>query len=238
MEELKTVIVDPDRRTREFVESALSARGMRCRGFGTGADALEGCAKERPDLLLVEADLPDTSGFSLVRRLREHAPHAEVCLLSTNTSYDNAVQGLRLGVTDYLLKPLTESQLDAALARSRATAELRRSRAGATPGDATGARAAAGNVGRPDPATTASAVVRVLQGQEVGAVASEIGADVAELDAWRRAFAAASRIGEGDSPAEIESHDMYSIGRRLDGLTRELRDTNALIRKLLESKQT
>jgi DNA-binding response OmpR family regulator len=253
MEGLKTVIVDPDRRTRDFVESTLRSRGMLCRGFASGGEALDACRALSPDLLLVEADLPDTSGFALVLKLRDLAPDAEVCLLSTNTSYDNAVQGLRLGVSDYLLKPLTEAQLEAAVERSKSTAELRRSRAavppttelvasrtGRTPTDTTSDFESVNlpSLAPTDPSATANAVLRVLSGQPVESVASEIGVQSAELEAWRRAFVAAGRVAAGESASEVREPGLEHLTRRLDALTRELRATNELVRSLLDRPQT
>jgi len=75
-----------------------------------------------PDVVLMDLVLPDGSGFELLRDLDEAAASTEVVLITGHASIDSAVEALRLGVTDFLLKPIDVERLRGILiqiARSR-----------------------------------------------------------------------------------------------------------------------
>jgi len=96
-------------------------------GFETAmATTLEGAkgvlAHTVPDVVLMDLVLPDGSGFELLRDLESAEASTEVVLITGHASVDSAVEALRLGVTDFLLKPIDVERLRRILtdiARSR-----------------------------------------------------------------------------------------------------------------------
>jgi two-component system LytT family response regulator len=113
---------------------------------GTGAKAIEAVESLRPDLMLLDADLPDMSGFEVLHALRRR--HQRRTILITANAQD-APGAFAAGALDYLMKPINEQAFCASILRAQARAlsrllAARRPRAAAL-NDAPGANAA----GRP-----------------------------------------------------------------------------------------
>lgn len=110
----------------------------------TGAKAIEAVESLRPDLMLLDTDLPDMSGFDVLRALRRR--HQRRTILLTASAQD-APGAFAAGAIDYLVKPVNEEAFSASILRARARgiprpAEARRLHA--TPLSAASARAGAG----------------------------------------------------------------------------------------------
>jgi two-component system, LytTR family, response regulator len=122
-------------------------QGMRVVGeAGTGAEALKAVESLGPDLMLLDADLPDMSGFEVLRALRRR--HQRRTILVTASARD-APDAFAAGALDILLKPVNEQAFCTSILRARSNGTPRppaalRSRAPATQGpEALGAPAAA-----------------------------------------------------------------------------------------------
>jgi two-component system LytT family response regulator len=84
---------------------------------GTGAKALEAVESLRPDLMLLDADLPDMSGFDVLRALRRR--HQRRTILVTSNEQD-APGAFAAGALDFLMKPVNEQAFCASILRARA----------------------------------------------------------------------------------------------------------------------
>ena len=107
-----------------------TSRVLRQAGFdvheaATGTDALRLVEAERPDLVLLDVNLPDVDGFEVCRRIKTHPETAGIPVLYLSAAYRSAehrVQGLDLGADGYLTQPVEPRELVAtvnALLRSR-----------------------------------------------------------------------------------------------------------------------
>src|SRR6202521_4223526 len=101
---------------------------------GTGAKAIEAVQSLRPDLMLLNTDLPDMSGFDVLRALRRR--HQRRTILVTANAQD-APGAFAAGAIDYLVKPVNEAAFSASILRARARgiprpAEARRLHAATT----------------------------------------------------------------------------------------------------------
>ena len=89
----------------------------------TGSEGLERARDGRPDVILLDLRLPDQSGLDVLRQLRQIDARIPVVLVTVVRSADSAIEAMRQGAYDYLLKPLELTQLrqviDRALAISR-----------------------------------------------------------------------------------------------------------------------
>ena len=83
----------------------------------TGAKAIEAAESLRPDLMLLDADLPDMSGFDVLRALRRR--HKRRTILITANVQD-ASGAFAAGALDFLVKPVNEAAFDASILRARA----------------------------------------------------------------------------------------------------------------------
>jgi two-component system nitrogen regulation response regulator GlnG len=89
----------------------------------TGRDGLALAQQQRPDVVILDVQLPDQSGLDVLRRLRELDARSPVIFVTGKSTTDTAIEAMRLGAYEYLLKPLELAPLrqliDRALAVSR-----------------------------------------------------------------------------------------------------------------------
>ena len=102
------LIIDDDEVVRARLAAYLEARGFRILQSSGGKQALSLLDSGKPDLLLCDLRMPDMSGLDLIRQLRSQGADTPVILLSGSGSTTDAVQSLRLGAADYLIKPIDD----------------------------------------------------------------------------------------------------------------------------------
>ena len=110
------LIVDDDDNTRLALQEIVVAEGFT---VALAADVREGTiqlGRQTPDAILSDLRLPDGNGLDLLRSL-ESRSGVEMILMTGHASVDSAVDALRLGVADYLVKPINIQRLRAILAR-------------------------------------------------------------------------------------------------------------------------
>ncbi len=117
---MKALVVDDDRVLADVVAFTLRREGFQVVQAHDGLAALECWQEEQPDVIVLDVNLPKLDGFSVCRRIREHAS-TPILLLTVRGEEDDIVQGLSLGADDYITKPFSPRQLVA-----RAQAVLRR----------------------------------------------------------------------------------------------------------------
>jgi DNA-binding NarL/FixJ family response regulator len=111
-------IVEDDRETREsLVELLNGAEGLQCvSSHPTGEAALQSIPAERPDVALVDINLPGMSGIECVTRLKTQLPSLQVVMLTTYEDSDLIFNSLRAGAKGYLLKNMKPEDLVQAVA--------------------------------------------------------------------------------------------------------------------------
>jgi DNA-binding LytR/AlgR family response regulator len=117
MNKLRIIIADDERPAREFLKSILREfEEVELVGEAeNGADAIEIIKSTKPDLALLDLQMPEISGLEVVRLLRK----SQMPLVAFVTAYDEyAVQAFELNAIDYLLKPVERSRLHATLERA------------------------------------------------------------------------------------------------------------------------
>ena len=99
-------LVEDDRDTRERLELLLNgAANVRClKTYATGEDALRGIPAVRPDVVLVDINLPGMSGIECVIRLKTKMKDLRVLMLTTYEDSERIFDSLRAGASGYLLK--------------------------------------------------------------------------------------------------------------------------------------
>jgi DNA-binding response OmpR family regulator len=126
---VKIEVVDDDLELRHLIAFALRDAGYLIVEAGDGEDALKLFQQERPDLLILDVNMPRADGFEVLRRLRASGARVPVMMLTVRAAEEDQVRGLDLGADDYLPKPFSPRTL---LARVRAllrrSGEIRESR--------------------------------------------------------------------------------------------------------------
>ena len=116
---MKILVVEDDPVTRQGLEELLSTFELEVKGAGTLAEAMAAVAAFAPDALLTDLKLPDGDGIELIRQVRAAGFDREIVVLTGHGSVDTAVEAMKAGAFDYLLKPLRPAHLEALLARLR-----------------------------------------------------------------------------------------------------------------------
>lgn len=113
---MKILAVDDDLELRGLIGFALRQAGYLVIEAADGPAALAAFAREQPDLIILDVNLPGISGFDVCRRIRAEAT-TPILLLTVRSSEEDQIHGLDLGADDYLTKPFSPRTL---LARVRA----------------------------------------------------------------------------------------------------------------------
>ncbi|HKA35739.1 MAG TPA: sigma-54 dependent transcriptional regulator [Thermoanaerobaculia bacterium] len=109
---MKVLIVEDDLATRRGLEESIRDLGMDPRSVGTCKESAKALEEFDPRLLIVDIHLPDGDGIEVLRSAREKDPDREGVVITGQGSIDNAIEALRAGAFDYLLKPLRPAQLE------------------------------------------------------------------------------------------------------------------------------
>lgn len=126
----RVLVVDDEPEVRRALRTSLSGRGYDVQLAANGEEALAEFARHRPDLLLLDLQLPGLSGLEVCRQIRE-ASDLPIVILSVQDDEPTKVKALDLGADDYVMKPFGMEEL---LARMRAA--LRRGSATRPTGEA------------------------------------------------------------------------------------------------------
>jgi two-component system, OmpR family, response regulator len=117
----KTVLIaDDDPHIREVLAFALEKAGMQSRVAEDGVAALAAVAHQRPDLVILDINMPKMDGLEVCRRLRSESD-IPILFLSSRDDEIDRVLGIELGADDYVVKPFSPREVVA-----RVTAILRR----------------------------------------------------------------------------------------------------------------
>ncbi len=109
---MKVLIVEDDLATRKGLEESIKDFGFEPRSVGTTKEATKVLEEFAPQMLIVDIHLPDGDGIEILRAAREKDPDREGVVITGQGSIDNAIEALRAGAFDYLLKPLRPAQLE------------------------------------------------------------------------------------------------------------------------------
>jgi DNA-binding NarL/FixJ family response regulator len=106
-------IVEDNEQLRGTLARVLNrAEGFRCLShYGTAEAALERLAKDRPEVVLMDINLPGMNGVECVRRLKQRVPTIQVVMLTVYEDTDNIFNALAAGAAGYLLKRTKSSEL-------------------------------------------------------------------------------------------------------------------------------
>ena len=93
----------------------LRGEPLDVRHVARGHDALKAAEAEPPDAVILDLKLPDIDGLDVLRRLRERDPGVSVVIITAHGSIDIAVQAMRLGAYDFIVKPFNADRLNLTL---------------------------------------------------------------------------------------------------------------------------
>jgi DNA-binding NtrC family response regulator len=117
------LIVEDDANSAAMLAEVVTAEGYSTATAGSLRDARRQLSFRPPDVVLLDLTLPDGSGMDLFDSIDRE--DCEIVLITGHASIETSIQALRLGASDYLLKPLNVDRLRAVLARAVGASETR-----------------------------------------------------------------------------------------------------------------
>jgi len=128
----RVLIVDDEKTFRVAAQAGLAAEGHEVRTAASGGEGLAAAREFAPDVVVLDRNLPDADGLSVLARLREEGGD-DAPLVVMATAYgeiENAVQALKAGAIDYLTKPIQLNALVVTIEKALDARRLRRRAAG------------------------------------------------------------------------------------------------------------
>ncbi len=115
---MDVLVVDDEASVRGLVARALSRGGFSCRTAGDAAEALEEVSRRLPAVTVTDMRMPGRDGHWLLGELKRHHPEMPVIMLTGDSEAQTAVQCLKDGAEDYLVKPVDLEELVIAVRRA------------------------------------------------------------------------------------------------------------------------
>ncbi len=130
-EALKVLVVEDSKVTLKVLCNFLERMGVtQILKAETGAAAIELYRKEQPDIILLDAQLPDIDGFEIAKQIRSKEKNDDwtaIIFLTSMTKDADLARGIEVGGDDYLLKPVSEVVLQAKVRAMQRLVEMQRS---------------------------------------------------------------------------------------------------------------
>ena len=118
------LIVDDDAGTRDALVAAIAGDGLTVAGAANLREARIQVIRQMPDVVFTDLKLPDGSGVDLFDDLDTHAG-VEMVVVTGHATVESAVDALKMGATDYLVKPINMQRVKAILSRIPRAGDLR-----------------------------------------------------------------------------------------------------------------
>ena len=122
----RVLVVEDEAYVRDSLTEILRERGYDIVEAGTASDAVRVLAHAPIDVVLTDFRLPGADGLALVKQIQSTSPDVPVVVLTGQGTIASAVECLKSGASDYLLKPADPEALEVALERALAGRALRR----------------------------------------------------------------------------------------------------------------
>jgi nitrogen regulation protein NR(I) len=124
----KILVVDDDADIRRAFHRNFETETLRVLDAASGAEAIAVVARQRPDLVVMDVRMGEVSGLDTLRKLRQLDPKLLVIMMTAYGTTQTAIEAMKLGAYDYVLKPLDvpklRALLDSALRAARAMRQV------------------------------------------------------------------------------------------------------------------
>lgn len=121
---MKILLVDDSRTIRNIQKNVLAQMGYTdILEAGDGVEALKLLESETPDLALVDWNMPNMDGLTLVGRIRQKDTALPLIMVTTEAEKGRVIEAIKAGVSNYLVKPFTGDVLSAKIEQTLAKAK-------------------------------------------------------------------------------------------------------------------
>jgi len=119
------LLVDDDAAFRQVMAGELNHLGHEVTAVGSGEEAVRRVAADEPDVVLLDLRLPGMGGLEALKSIHAAAPATEVIMLTGHGSIDTAIDSIRIGAFDYVVKPCPLDELEMRIQRALERKALR-----------------------------------------------------------------------------------------------------------------
>lgn len=117
---VKVLLVDDEQQFVEILAERLEARGLAMTTAFNGDDGLARLREQAIDVVVLDVAMPGKDGVATLREMKQLKPLTEIIMLTGHATVETAIEGMKLGAYDYLLKPTeTEDLVDKIIKANR-----------------------------------------------------------------------------------------------------------------------
>jgi len=112
---VKILLIDDDEMFLTMLGNILEEEGYEIIKSTTGKDGIEKAKRESPDIVLVDFNLPDSSGLEISKKIYEFSPDISIIMMTGHTDLQIVISAMRQNLQDYLIKPINIEELKISL---------------------------------------------------------------------------------------------------------------------------
>lgn len=118
MDSYKLIVVDDEVKFVEVLAERLKRKGVNVKAFTSSLDALDTLKEEEFDAALFDIMMDNLNGLQLLEKCKEIQPNLEVVMLTGDGTVETAIEAMKKGAYDYLIKPVNPNKLEMVLQRA------------------------------------------------------------------------------------------------------------------------
>ncbi len=125
-EDFRILVVDDNRELREILQEYLRDGGDIVEGAGDGKEALEKQKNSSYDLIITDLNMPEIPGMELIKTIKQENDVTEFVIITGYASVDSAVEAIKIGAFDYIVKPFRMEELKVVVRNVREKIRLKK----------------------------------------------------------------------------------------------------------------
>lgn len=107
----RILIVDDNKELREILEEYLQSEAVHIEGAANGKDALVKYSQNPFDLIITDLNMPEITGMEMIKSIKQQNDVTEFIIITGYASLDSAVEAVKMGAFDYIVKPFRMEEL-------------------------------------------------------------------------------------------------------------------------------
>jgi DNA-binding NtrC family response regulator len=111
MEKMRILLVDDEERFLTTTQKLLTKKGIEVVTAASGAEALDTLNSRNVHVVILDVKMPGIDGNETLKEIKTRFPLVEVIMLTGHATVESAIDGLKSGATDYLMKPTSIDEL-------------------------------------------------------------------------------------------------------------------------------
>ncbi|MFP4190713.1 MAG: sigma-54-dependent transcriptional regulator [Candidatus Hydrogenedentota bacterium] len=125
MTKSRILIIDDDALMREYVEEALTRAGHACETVGNGREGVQLVRDRAFDLVVTDLKMTPMDGLEVLQAIQKESPDTRCIVMTAYGTVETAVQALKDGAEDYILKPFAPDELEVAVSKALERARMK-----------------------------------------------------------------------------------------------------------------